>query len=108
LLTDYHCRHRESLEHATTGEAHILWVGNFNRHHPLWDSPEDTRLFTNEAMDAAKKLIEAVMKVGLESVLPSRIPMHKHNVTKRWSRLDQVFLSAQSNEMLTTCSTLPE
>jgi hypothetical protein len=59
-------------------------------------------------MDAAEKLIEAVMEAGLESVLPSGIPMHKHNVTKRWSRLDQVFLSAQSNEMLTTCSTLLE
>jgi hypothetical protein len=35
LLMDYHCRHRESLERATTGEVHILWVGDFNRHHPL-------------------------------------------------------------------------
>jgi hypothetical protein len=42
LLTDYHCRHRESLEHATTGKVHILWVRDFNKHHPLWDSPEDT------------------------------------------------------------------
>src|SRR5216683_1496089 len=31
LLIDYHCRHRETLEHATTGEVHILWIGDINR-----------------------------------------------------------------------------
>jgi len=108
LLTDYHSRHKDSLEHTTMGEAHIIWVGDFNRHHPLWDSPEDMRLFTNEAMDAAEKLIEAIMDTGLELVLPSGIPTHKHNVTKRWSRLDQVFLSTHSKEVLTTCNMLPE
>ena len=41
LLIDYHCRHRETLERATMGEVHILWIGDFNRHHPLWDSPKD-------------------------------------------------------------------
>jgi hypothetical protein len=42
LLTDYHSRNRDSLECTTMGVAHIIWVGDFNRHHPLWDSPEDT------------------------------------------------------------------
>ena len=108
LLTDYHSRHKDSLECTTMGKAHIIWVGDFNRHHPLWDSPKDMQLFTNEAMDAAKKLIEAIMDTGLELALPSGIPMHEHNVTKHWSRLDQVFLSTHSKEVLTTCNTLLE
>jgi hypothetical protein len=83
LLTDYHHRHSEALEHATVGEAHIMWIGDFNRHHPLWDSPTDMRLFTNKATEAAEKLLEAVMDAGLELVLPNGIPMHEHNVTKR-------------------------
>ena len=61
---------------------HIIWIGDFNRHHPLWDSLQDTCLFTNEATEAAKKLIEAIVDIGLELVLLSGIPMHEHNVTK--------------------------
>jgi hypothetical protein len=66
------------------------------------------QLFINEATEAAEKLIEAVMDAGLELELPNGIPMHKHNVTKCWSRLDQVFITAHSNELLITCSMLPE
>jgi len=40
--------------------------------------------------------------------LPNGIPTHEHNVTKRWTRLDQVFITAHSSELLITCSTLPE
>jgi hypothetical protein len=62
----------------------------------------------NEAMEAAEKLIEAIADAGLDLALPSGIPTHKHSVTKRWSRLDQVFLSKRSNDLLTSCNTQPE
>ena len=42
---------------------------------------------------------------GLELALPSGIPTHRHNVTKQWSRLDQVFLSDHSEYLLTSCYT---
>ena len=28
---------------------HMVWAGDFNRHHPLWDDDKDTHLFTNQA-----------------------------------------------------------
>ncbi|KAH9960258.1 hypothetical protein BC827DRAFT_1133412 [Russula dissimulans] len=40
-------------------------------------------------------------------VLPSGTPTHYHNVTKQWTRLDQVFLSEHSDNLLITCDTLP-
>jgi hypothetical protein len=46
--------------------------------------------------------------VGLELALPSGLPTHKHSITKRWSRLDQVFLSDHSENTLISCNTLPE
>lgn len=107
LLTEFHHRNKATLEHATTGEAHVIWLGDFNRHHPAWDNPEDTRLFTNKATEAAEKLIEAVADVGLELALPSGIPTHQHSVTKRWTRLDQVFLSDHSREATIFCDTMP-
>jgi endonuclease/exonuclease/phosphatase family metal-dependent hydrolase len=108
LLMEYHCKNRASLERSLGGEVHIMWLGDFNRHHPLWDNPEDTRLFINEATEAAEKLIDAVTDAGLDLVLPSRLPTHEHSVTKRWTRLDQVFLSTHSVETLIFCNTLPE
>ena len=61
---------------------HLIWLGDFNRHHPAWDDPNNTHLFTNEALLAAKKLIEAVADMGLNLVLLVGIPTHIYNVTK--------------------------
>ena len=105
LLSRYYNRNRTSLEQTQVGTASVLWLGDFNRHHPLWDDPNDDRLFTPEAMDAAEVLIEAIADIGLELTLPSGIPTHQHNVTKGWSRLDQVFLLEHSENMLISCDT---
>jgi endonuclease/exonuclease/phosphatase family metal-dependent hydrolase len=99
LLTDFHSRNWTELSQANGNAAHILWLGDFNRHHPYWDDPRDTRLFTGSTAEAAEKLIEALADTGLELALLSGIPTHKYNVTKRWSRLDQVFISDHSENI---------
>ena len=63
----------------------------------------DTRLFTNEAIKSAEKLISLVADAGLELALPPQMTTHKHNVTKKWSRLDQVFLSEHMMDSLVSC-----
>jgi len=102
---NFHTTNQAELTQTTTGAAHIMWVRDFNRHHPYWDDPRDTRLFTTEATIAAEKLIEAVADIGLDLALPSGTPTHKHNVMKLWSRLDQVFLSDHSKNLLISCDT---
>jgi len=104
-LERFHDSHRDLVEHTEVGEAHVLWVGDFNRHHPHWDDPNDTRLFTNEALKAADVLIGIVASLGLDLALPSGLPTHLHNVTKKWTRLDQVFLSDHSLDLLISCDT---
>ena len=105
LLANYYNRNRAQLERADSGTANVIWLGDFNRHHPLWDDPNDDRLFTTEAIHAAEELIEAIADIGLELALPSGTPMHQHNATKSWSRLDHVFLSEHSDHMLISCDT---
>jgi hypothetical protein len=92
---------------SANGNLPVLWVGDFNRHHPYWDDPSDTRLFTSDIMEVAERLIKVVADIGLELTLPSSILTHKHNITKLWSRLDQVFLSDYSENLLISCDTQP-
>jgi len=82
LLTDYTHRHTSVIGDNMVGNVHTIWLGDFNRHHPYWDDPEDMCLFTNEAINAAETLIGAVAEAGLEMVLPGSIPTHLHNVSK--------------------------
>jgi retrotransposon-encoded endonuclease len=82
-LTHFHSISPDITECPTVGETHILWLGDFNQHHPHWDDPNDTWLFTKEALKAAETLIEVVVALGLDLALPSRLPTHLHNVTKK-------------------------
>jgi endonuclease/exonuclease/phosphatase family metal-dependent hydrolase len=93
------------IETATQGTAHVIWLGDFNRHYPHWDNHDNTRLFTREAHKATEVLINVVAEAGLEMALPGGIPTHIHNVTKKWTRLDQVFISEHSTELIIRCDT---
>ena len=104
-LSKFQHEHAELLEETPQGTAHTIWLGDFNRHHPYWDKHDDTRLFTKDAIKAAKVLIEATAEAGLEMALPSGLPTHIHNVTKLWSRLDQVFITERSMDLIIRCDT---
>jgi len=106
-LIEFH-RDNNVINGTEAIRPHVIWVGDFNRHHPFWDDPNDTRLFTGEALDNAEYLIEAVAGAGLELALPGGTPTHIHNVTKKWTRLDQVFLSDHSSDLLIACDTQPD
>ena len=83
----------------------IVWLGDFNKYHPHWDDPADTRLFTRSALNNTDILISAVAGFGLDLALPPGIPTHLHNVTKTWTRLDQVFISEDYLDSIVTCNT---
>ena len=97
---------RSRMPHAE--RTHTIWLGDFNRHHPIWDNPNDMHLFTDEAMMAAQKLIEAIADTGLELALPAGLPTHIHNVTKCWMRLDHMFISDHSLDTVISYNTRPE
>ena len=104
-LMDFHRTHHNMLMGRGYGEDpyHIIWVGDFNRHHPAWDRPEDTRLFTREALEAAELLIRTTTDLRLDPALPAGTPTHIHNVTKKWTRLDQVFITENTNDCIISC-----
>ena len=71
----------------------MLWCGDFNHHHPLWDNDEVDRLFTPQAMREAEVLIAMVADEGMDMALPKGIPTLKHMVTNLYSRTDNVWCS---------------
>ena len=107
-LSKFQQENQGTSQRTDKGGSHTIWVGDFNRHHPHWDDLNDTRLFTTEAIRAAEVLIESVAESGLTMALPSGTPTHCHNVTKHWSRLDQVFISEHSENIILTCNTQTE
>ena len=108
-LAKFHRRHcKELLGSAETQHKHhLVWVRDFNRHHPCWDTVDNSSLFTKEALENSEILIQAVAEVGLDIALPAGVPTHEHSVTKRWSRLDQVFATEHTLETITQCEAFP-
>ena len=104
----YHKRnYKEILGSAETqSKHHLMWVGDFNRHHPCWDLPDNNSLFTKEATARAEILIQLIVEIGLDLALPAGTPTHEHNITKRWSRLDQVFVTEHTLDVLMQCKAL--
>ena len=74
---------------------HILWCGDFNRHHLLWDDEADEWLFTPQAIREADTLIEMTVDEGLEMALPRGILTLKHMVSNLHSRPDNVWCSPE-------------
>lgn len=51
-------------------------------------------------------LIQIIAEIGLEITLPAGTPTHEHNITKRWSRLDQVFVTENTLKAMMQCKAL--
>jgi exonuclease III len=109
-LTIYYRQHALKIlgTESTHQKHHLIWLGDFNRHHPYWDNPEDNRLFTKEASDAAEILLKAVADLGMDMALARGTPTHCHHITKKWTHLDQVFTTEHTLGAITVCDTFLE
>ena len=73
----------------------MLWVGDFNRHHPIWDEERNVHLFTTAALEVAQPLLDLISKYDMKMVLPKDIPTLEACTTKNFTRVDSVFCSAE-------------
>src|SRR6202522_1549053 len=90
-----------------TDNHHMVWAGDFNRHHPLWDRDEGVHLFTQQANRLAGGLIGLLAEYDLVMALPKGIPTLRHMVTGRCSRPDNVFSTAGISDLITRCEVVP-
>ncbi|CDO73955.1 hypothetical protein BN946_scf185043.g2 [Trametes cinnabarina] len=98
-------RAAQCLVLSEAGEAHHhVWLGDFNRHHPAWDSPANHHLFTTDNLERAEVLIEHLALFDLQQVLPAGIPTLEATRTKNLTRPDNVFASPSLLAHLRSCA----
>ncbi|KAI6016352.1 hypothetical protein BKA83DRAFT_4497977 [Pisolithus microcarpus] len=54
-------------------DDHVIWLGDFNFHHPLWDNDSSTQLFTTGALKKAQLLLDLLEKYDM-AMPPKRNP----------------------------------
>lgn len=86
---------------------HMIWAGDFNRHHPLWDNDEDIHLFTRQATRDAERLIELLAEYEMQMALPKGFPTLQHMRTKKYSRPDNFFSTPGLHDFITKCEVQP-
>ena len=93
------------------GENHvegILLMGDFNRHHPMWDEARNQHLFTTANLKATQPLLELLIAHDLVMVLPENLPTLEANFTGNHTRLDSVFCTSHLLDTITICDVRPD
>ncbi|PSR75205.1 hypothetical protein PHLCEN_2v9246, partial [Hermanssonia centrifuga] len=106
-----HERERAKAEHALAAgdrqPCHLIWAGDFNRHHTFWERPENTHLLTRAYLEAAQPLVEAIGAFDLHQLLPLGVPTLKANTTGNLTRPDNIFASMEIAESFLSCHAIP-
>ncbi|VDB89214.1 unnamed protein product [Peniophora sp. CBMAI 1063] len=87
--------------------SHMIWLGDFNRHHRFWDDHAHTQLFSKRATREAEILLTLTADFNMTMALPAGIPTLQLNRTKQWHRTDNVWCSPGLLDALTSCDTDP-
>ncbi|KAJ8468306.1 hypothetical protein ONZ45_g17291 [Pleurotus djamor] len=110
------CQHNRALELVRSESERlidydldpmIVWAGDFNRHHELWDNNEDFRLFTAQARRLAQPLVDMLGDFGMEMALEKGAPTLRHKAWKSHIRVDNVFVSEDLADRVLVCETKP-
>jgi len=114
------CNHNESLAAVTSYlrepraractklPLSFIWLGDFNRHHPLWDEERNNHLFTNAALELTRPLLDMLGRYNMKMALPKDIPTLKASSTGNLTCVDNVFCSESLIDTIISCNTEPD
>jgi len=110
------CKHSRVLQcleqfllvpsHTPAVHSGDIWIGDFNRHDPMWEHPDNAQLFTRANIDAADYLIDLLADFGMDIVLELGIPTLEHLVSKALHCVDHIFCSHQLSSKFVRCEVL--
>jgi hypothetical protein len=102
MSTEYNQRCTTQGGNTATSE-HIIWLGNFNCHHPMWEMSHNTHLFTAANLNAVGVLINLLVSYNLVQVLPPAIATLEASNTMNHTRPDNIFCSSELENRFTKC-----
>jgi len=63
----------------------MLWKGDFNCHHPMWDEARNLHLFTMANLNTAQILIDLLVTYDMQMALEVEIPALEAKATKNYT-----------------------
>ena len=95
------------LTQSPTTPIHYVWLGDFNCHHPLWDKPQNSHLFTKHNLDLTQPLLNLLVRYNMKMALPPFTPtltLRTHS-TGNHMRVNNFFCSKDLLNTVTKCDT---
>lgn len=83
---------------------HMFWLGDFNRHHPIWEPDTNRHLYSTAAL--VDPLLDLITNHDMIQSLPPGIPTLE-TVTHNWTRPDNVWRSNNANDPIVRCDVDP-
>ena len=82
----------------------MFWCGDFNQHHPLWETEENSTLFNSA--DMINPLLDLITKHNMQITLPLGIQIYE-TATSNCMHPDNVWRSDNSVNPITICDIDP-
>ncbi|GLB41456.1 putative encoded by [Lyophyllum shimeji] len=83
---------------------HMLWLGDFNRHHPMWESVDNRHL--NSSVDDIRPLLDLLWDYDMELALPPGLPTLQTS-RGNWTRPDNVWCAHCDLDPIIQCDVVP-
>ena len=90
---------------SATTPTYYIWLGDFNHHHPLWDEPQNSHLFTKHNLDLTQPLLNMLNRYNMKMALPASIPMLWAHSTGNHMRVDNICCSKDLLDSVIKCYT---
>jgi ribonuclease HI len=84
-----------------------IWLGDFNRHSPMWDEARNSQLFTRPALREAQRLIDLAATWNMHMALRPGVNTLESTSSKNYTRPDNVWVSDSLRENIIKCDVLP-
>jgi hypothetical protein len=82
----------------------MIWLGDFNRHHPMWEEDANSHLF--EAENVISPLLGLLYRHDMLLALPKGIPTFQTN-TGCWTRPDNIWHANSQTDPIQCCDVIP-
>ena len=88
-------------EFMPTPRTELILLGDFNRHHSMWEDLANEHLTSSDRL--LNPLLELIINMRLEIVLPKGTPTLRARNGGRWTRPDNVWRNPDTSSTILTC-----